>query len=223
MKTRLSHLLCVVSLLLVHAPLSAQQPSAGLPAEERLARVEEQLARLLDEVRAIRKEIGGSGAARSRGASAPAEEVEMQQGCQAKTYVRTGGADVFSLPAPKATPSDERLEAGPQFSPSLQSKAAGYEPYNTAATIVWEGFIKVEEADVYEFLFDTAVGAAQVGPKVLSARGEKSVRLDLKPGYWPVKIHCGNSVGNTLEFRVKRSGHDPVMLTPGSLWTPKKD
>lgn len=208
-------------LLVATASLRAQQ-AAPLPAEERLARVEEQLTRLLDEVRAIRKELGGSGDTQSRGASTSAAPMEMQQGCVAKTYVRTGGVDVFSLPAPKASPSDERLEAGPQFSPLQQAMAAGYES-NTAATVVWEGFFKVEEADVYEFLYDSAVGAAQVGPKVLSLRGEKSVRLDLKPGYWPVKIHCGNAVGNTLEFRVKRSGLDPVTLTPGSLWTPKKD
>lgn len=217
--------LLLLSVLGLAVPVLNAQQVAQLPAEERLARVEEQLARLLEEVRAIRTELGKSspGGARSRGAATTSAIDDMQQGCVAKTYVRTGGADVFSLPAPKASPSDQRLEAGSQFSPTQQAKAAGYESYNTAATVVWEGFFKVEEADVYEFLYDSAIGAAQVGPKVLSARGEKSVRLDLKPGYYPVKIHCGNSVGNNLEFRVKRSGLDPVLLTPGSLWTPKKE
>lgn len=225
MKRHLFSALCLVSLLGISLPLAAQQPSATLPTEERLALVEEQLGKLLEEVRGIRAELtqSGEGSHRTRGASPSENAAEMQQGCVVKTYVRTGGADAFSLPAPKATPSDERLEAGTQFNALQQSRAAGYESYNTATTIVWEGFFKVEEADVYEFLYDSNAGAAQVGPKVLSASGERSVRLDLKPGYWPVKIHCANQFVHALEFRVKRSGLDPVRITPGGLFSPKKD
>ncbi len=205
------------------SPLIAQEPATSLPAKERLALVEEQLTKLLEEVRSIRTELDGkkgSGTG-TRGAATPTAETEMQQGVIAKTYVRTGGADINSLPAPKATPSDERLEAGSQFSAMNQSQAAGYNFNTTAATIVWEGYFKVEEADVYEFLFSSGFGAVQVGPKVLSYQGEKSVRLDLKPGYWPVKIHGPNNVYDAIGFRVKRSGLDPVFITPGSLWSPK--
>ena len=212
-----------IAISLTVSPLTAQEPATTLPAKERLALVEAQLARLLEEVRSIRTELDGQKASGpgTRGAAAPTAEAEMQQGVMAKTYVRSGGADIYSLPAPKATPSDVRLEAGTQFSAMSQSQAAGYHFQTTAATIVWEGFFKVEEADVYEFLFGSSFGAVQVGPKVLSYQGEKSVRLDLKPGYWPVKIHCGNNMSDPISFRVKRSGLDPVFITPGSLWAPK--
>lgn len=211
--------LSLASLLILGTRADAQQ-AVPLPMEERLEQVEQHLVRLLDEVRAIRKGMKSSGS--TRGASAdPAAQPEMQQGCRARVYVRTGGANINSPPAPKAAPSDERVEAGSQFNPMQQSQAAGYHYQTTAATIVWEGFFLVEESGVYEFLYDTGYGAAQVGPKVLSAMGEKSVRLDLTPGYWPIKVYCGNNAGEGLSLRVKRSGLDPVQLTPGSLWTPK--
>lgn len=197
----------------------AQQP---LSPEERLARLEEQAAALLGEIRQFREEMKKAPGGTTRGISEASATTEMQPGVQAKIYVRTGGADTFSPPPPKSTPSDVRVNAGNVFDTRTQAKASGYD--GQPATVVWEGFFKVETAGVYEFMLESRTAIVNVGPKTLSGKGEKSVRLDLNPGYWPVKLMDGIRSGHAsydVILRVKQSGQDPVTLTPGSLWTTK--
>jgi hypothetical protein len=202
----------------LHGIVNAQQP---LSPEERLARLEEQAATMLTEIRQLRKDLSVSSNG-TRGLSVAPAPSEMQPGVLAHVYVRTGGANTYSPPPPKATPSDSRVSAGDVFDSRTQAKASGYD--GQPSTIVWEGFFKVEEAGVYEFMLDSRTAIANIGPKTLSIQGEKSVRLDLTPGYWPVKLMDGIRSGYAsykIVLRVKRSGLDPIQLTPGSLWTPK--
>jgi hypothetical protein len=210
----------LVFTLLIHGVAPAQQP---LSPEERLARLEEQAAALLEEIRQFREEMKKTPGGATRGLSeAAAATPEMQLGVQAKVYVRTGGADTFSPPPPKSTPSDVRVNAGNVFNSRTQAKASGYD--GQPATIVWEGFFKVDQAGVYEFMLESRTAIVNIGPKTLSNKGEKTVRLDLKPGYWPVKIMDGirsSHASYDVILRVKQSGLDPVIITPGSLWTPK--
>ncbi len=214
-------LLCLISLGWIH--LLHAQSVRTLSPDERLARLEQQAAALLEEIRQFREEMkrAPSNGSSTRGITEPATP-EMQPGVTASIYVRTGGADPFSPPSDQASPSDKRLHVGTGFHASTQAKAAGYD--GQEVTVVWEGFFKVEDAGVYEFMLEGRSVTAQVGPKSLNARGEKTVRLDLKPGYWPIQLRDGVQVrrySNSISFRVKRSGLDPVVITPGSLWTPK--
>lgn len=215
MKSILSSLIAIV--LAAVNPAFAQQP---LSPEERLARLEQQAATLLAEIQQFRKDMKSSGG--TRGASEPSVATEMQPGVLAHVYVRTGGADTFSPPPSKSTPSDTRENTGNVFDSRTQARASGHD--GQPATIVWEGFLKVEESGIYEFMLESRTAIVNVGPKTLSGKGEKSVRLDLKPGYWPVKLMDGIRDGYAsydVLLRVKQSGLDPVVITPGSLWTPK--
>jgi len=202
----------------LHGTTHAQQ---ALSPEERLARLEEQAATLLTEIQQLRKDLSASSNS-TRGLSDSPAPQEMQPGVLANVYVRTGGANTFSPPPPKATPSDTRVSAGNVFDSRTQAKASGYD--DQPATIVWEGVFKVQEAGIYEFMLDSRTAIVNIGPTTLSSRGEKSVRLDLNPGYWPVKLMDGIRSGYAsykIVLRVKRSGLDPIQITPGSLWTPK--
>ncbi|MBL9131712.1 MAG: hypothetical protein JNG86_10965 [Verrucomicrobiaceae bacterium] len=215
MRSILASLIAII--VAAASPAFAQQP---LSPEERLARLEQQAAALLAEIQQFRKEMKSSGG--TRGASESSAAPEMQPGVLAHVYVRSGGADTFSPPPPKSTPSDTRVNAGNVFNSRVQAKASGYD--GQPATMVWEGFFKVEEAGIYEFMLESRTAIVNVGPKTLSNKGEKSVRLDLKPGYWPVKFMDGIRGGHAsydVLLRVKQSGLDPVVITPGSLWTPK--
>ncbi|MBE7495320.1 MAG: hypothetical protein HS117_10255 [Verrucomicrobiaceae bacterium] len=219
MKTLSCPVLWTVLVVSLHTVSLAQQP---LSPEERLARLEQQAAALLAEIQQFRKDMKPAGG--TRGAAESPAAPEMQPGVLAHVYVRTGGANTFSPPPPKATPSDTRVNAGNVFDSRTQAKASGYD--GQPATIVWEGFFKVEEAGIYEFMLESRTAVVNIGPKTLSSKGEKSVRLDLKPGYWPVKIMDGIRSGHAsydVLLRVKQSGLDPILLTPGSLWTPKND
>lgn len=217
MKSSLASLIAII--ITVASPAFAQQP---LSPEERLARLEQQAAALLAEIQQFRKEMKPAGG--TRGAAESPAAPEMQPGVLAKIYVRTGGADQYSPPPDKATPSDSRLHSDSKFNALLQSKAAGY--LNQAVTVVWEGFYKVEESGVYEFMLESKSATVQLGPKSLNARAEKAVRLELQPGFWPILVRDGVQPGRggiDVNLRVKRSGFDPVSISPGSLWTPKLD
>ena len=212
----------VIALLLVTAPRALSQQAVPLSPDERLSRMEQQAAALLEEIRKFRAEAkaepttGGT-----RGVSEPAKR-EMQPGVLANVYVRTGGADTYTPPPSDATPSDKRVTAGSHFNVKEHAKSAGYD--RQPVTVVWEGYFKVEAAGVYEFLLDSTTAVVNIGPKTLTKKGEKSVRLDFEPGYWPVKISNGarqGFVSPDVVLKVKRSGLDPTLITPGSLWTPK--
>ncbi|MCP5560328.1 MAG: hypothetical protein H7A55_21470 [Verrucomicrobiaceae bacterium] len=191
-------------------PLPAPRPSP----QERLNRVEEQMALLLEELRSIRRDLDAGAVSGSTAAEAPA----MIPGCIAKTYVRTGGANITSAPPAKATPSDERAVTGDSFDAARHRSAVGYG--DDRVTVLWEGFFLVTEKDTYEFIFGGRQGSVRVGGQIISSK-EKSVRLELPPGYHPIQVMdymMGMVKYPSPSLTVKRSGLDPIPLTPGSLW-----
>ena len=210
-------------ILLSSCKLGADDSPSSRPIspEERLSRIEGQIAVLLEEVRALRREINGGVKPQGPGGSVAMEET-MVLGCVVKTYVRTGGADIASPPPPKATPSDERPDSGTQFSARAQAAAAGYE--NQPVTVIWDGYLKVEEKDVYEFIFTGVQGTIRIGRDIISQK-ETSTRLELTPGYWPIQVldyyYVRNFSSQWPSFSVKRSGLDPLPMNPGTLWTPE--
>lgn len=233
MKTAATMIFFVMILCGGHVPAQDLPGDTGAPrkpgpatfpsAEERLGRLEEQLAAMLEEVRALRKEAK-SGGLKPKGAE-PSGDPAMQPGMLAKSYVRTGQADAASPPPPKATPSDERHNSSPSFNAVAVARAAGYEQ-GTSVTVVWEGFFKVEESDNYEFIIQSRYygvsGILEVDSQVITThKGENSVRIKLDKGYWPIKLTSPAIYSGELEVKVKRSGFDPVPLLPGGLWTPK--
>ena len=199
----------------ITAAIGADSLPASKPSpQERLNRVEEQMALLLEELRSIRRDLDAGGG----GGSATAEEPKMVPGCIAKTYVRTGGADIASPPPAKTTPSDERMVTGDHFDAARHRSAAGYG--DDRVTVLWEGFFLVTEKGTYEFLFGGRQGSVRVGGQIISSK-EKSVRLELPPGYHPIQVMdymAGMVKYPSPTLSVKRSGLDPIPLTPGSLW-----
>ena len=214
---------CLIALLIL-TTITGVQAQQVLSPEERLARLEQLAVTLLEDIRQIRADMNQKPGSSTRGLPEAPSAPEMQPGVLAKIFVRTGEVDPYSPPPDKASPSDTRLHAGSSFNPGGQAKAAGYG--GQMVTVVWDGFFKVEEAGVYEFLLESRYATAQIGPKSLNSRGEKTVRLDLKPGFWPIMLRDGvqaRRYTSDVILRVKRSGLDPVAITPGSLWTQKKD
>ncbi|MCB1212244.1 MAG: hypothetical protein KDK97_23180, partial [Verrucomicrobiales bacterium] len=132
------------------SPLLAQDSSPPLTTEERLSRIEQQIAVLLEEVRALRREQNGGQPTPGPGGSVAVEE-RLVPGCSVKTFVRTGGADPASPPPSKVTPSDEREDTGKLFDAFTHRAAAGYA--NEAVTVLWDGYVRITEKDVYEFIF----------------------------------------------------------------------
>lgn len=200
--------------------------SSNPSVDERLARLEEQAAGLMRSIAELRNEL-----------KAPSTNSRpMMKGVRVKTYVRTRGSDPSTPPGNDMTPNDSRVSTASSFDGPGHTQAAGY-TMNDAISLFFEGYVKVETAGAHEFLLvaDPSYvglfsigGYAIVGGHTLSGDGERSVRLNLEPGYHQVQIYGWNKNSRFPNFtppvlRIKESGRAPRTITPADLWTPDDD
>ena len=243
-------LVIFVAFITSSGPAQVSNPEVAKSVDRRIQDLERRVSDL--EARLGAPEGGTPNGATSKGsgsipeknatvASRPASlasETNFEPGMVAKTYLRETLDQAAAAPASNDRTSDELRVSSENFNATVVAEQAGYK--NHPVTVVWEGYLKIMEEDIYEFFMDEAslpskripypyqassiaICSATIG----SISGAKpSVALQLKPGYWPVLVrtaHGGPKYPSSIpRFSMKRKGHPAIEMSPGAFWIKSK-